>query len=174
MGVSYGKIRRSLRERTAHLSDSAFRALIGLASISSYWDSAGFVEDRLVLMLLSNSKKKASRILRELTTEQMGFPQALVREGTGWRINSEVVTFGRDGTSWNDAETDIVLERDRYRCRYCSVCLTENEITFDHVFPRSRGGNDKASNLVVACKPCNMQKSDRTPEEAEMPLMVLP
>ena len=28
----------------------------------------------------------------------------------------------------------------------------------DHVVPLSRGGADHASNMVVACRPCNMRK----------------
>jgi hypothetical protein len=173
-GNSYGKLTRGVFERTLHLSDSAFRGLIRLATISASWDSAGAIEEKLALILLSNSKKKAKRIFAELTTERVGFRQALIRDGAGWRINEEILAFGRDGTSWCDAESDKVLERDGARCRYCALRLEENEVTFDHVFPRSRGGSDKPDNLVVACMPCNLKKSDRTPAEAEMPLMVLP
>ena len=32
--------------------------------------------------------------------------------------------------------------------------------TIDHVKPRSKGGNDEYSNLVVACFPCNQRKAD--------------
>jgi len=32
--------------------------------------------------------------------------------------------------------------------------------TVDHVIPLSRGGSDHPSNMVVACRPCNLKKGD--------------
>ena len=56
-----------------------------------------------------------------------------------------------------------VLERDGSRCRYCN---DENgPFHIDHVFPVSKGGLDVIDNLVVACVPCNLSKSDKTLEE---------
>lgn len=34
----------------------------------------------------------------------------------------------------------------------------------DHVIPRSKGGTDDLSNLVLCCQTCNSTKRDRTPE----------
>lgn len=47
-------------------------------------------------------------------------------------------------------------------CAYCGYDLPTQ---VDHVLPRSRGGTDDPENLVPACKPCNMNKLDFTPEE---------
>ncbi|MFN3198745.1 MAG: HNH endonuclease [Bradymonadia bacterium] len=58
--------------------------------------------------------------------------------------------------------------RDGGRCQYCGVKLTVREATLDHVMPRSRGGGGTWDNLVIACRPCNQFKADRTPEEAGM------
>lgn len=64
-----------------------------------------------------------------------------------------------------------VLVRDGYRCGYCSAKAE----TIDHVVPRSRpGGTHTWDNLVAACKPCNGKKRDRTPDEADMPLITRP
>lgn len=60
-----------------------------------------------------------------------------------------------------------VLKRDGGTCQYCGV---ENNLTIDHVVPKSRGGRDSWENLVAACVSCNNQKGDRTPEEAGMQL----
>ena len=60
-----------------------------------------------------------------------------------------------------------VLRRDGHRCQYCG---SAERLTLDHVLPRSRGGKDAWENLVAACTPCNNKKSNRTPEEAGMPL----
>lgn len=63
-----------------------------------------------------------------------------------------------------------VLRRDRYVCAFCSGKAT----TIDHVIPRSRGGKNLWSNTVAACSPCNNKKRDRTPEEARMPMNIVP
>lgn len=56
-----------------------------------------------------------------------------------------------------------VFSRDGATCRYCGD--TFGPFHLDHVIPHSRGGVTSADNLVVACGPCNMAKSDKTPEE---------
>jgi hypothetical protein len=40
----------------------------------------------------------------------------------------------------------------------------------DHVVPKSRGGGTNWTNIVVACKTCNLKKADRTPLEVDMKL----
>ena len=44
-------------------------------------------------------------------------------------------------------------------------------LTLDHILPRSRGGDNSPVNIVTACIKCNNRKSNRTPEEARMPLL---
>lgn len=61
-----------------------------------------------------------------------------------------------------------ILKRDGNRCQYCG---THDDLTIDHVIPRSRGGADTWENLVTACHRCNHRKGNRTPREADMPLM---
>ncbi len=58
-----------------------------------------------------------------------------------------------------------IYKRDGYACVYCG---NKDNLTLDHVIPRSRGGRDQWDNLVTACQRCNTEKGDRTPEEAEM------
>ena len=70
---------------------------------------------------------------------------------------------------------DILFKRDRYLCAYCARVYPRSELTRDHVLPKSRGGRDVWENVVTACKPCNhLGKRNRTPEEANMPLVYLP
>lgn len=70
---------------------------------------------------------------------------------------------------------DLLLKRDRYLCAYCAQIFPRGELTRDHVLPRSRGGRDVWENVVTACRTCNhLKKRDRTPEEANMPLVYLP
>ena len=47
----------------------------------------------------------------------------------------------------------------------CAYCGDPAPTTVDHVTPVSRGGTDDRSNLVPACRSCNMEKLDFTPEE---------
>ncbi len=63
-----------------------------------------------------------------------------------------------------------VLRRDKHICAFCGGKAT----TIDHVMPRSRGGKNTWKNTVAACSPCNNRKRDRTPDEANMPLMFVP
>lgn len=45
-------------------------------------------------------------------------------------------------------------------CSYCDA--TGVSLNIDHLQPRSRGGSDRISNLVLACIPCNMAKGNRS------------
>ncbi|MDJ0577008.1 MAG: HNH endonuclease [Xenococcaceae cyanobacterium MO_234.B1] len=65
-----------------------------------------------------------------------------------------------------------VLERDRNTCQYCKA--KGDQLTLDHVVPRSRGGGDSWENLVAACVRCNVKKGSRTPKEAGMMLLSQP
>jgi 5-methylcytosine-specific restriction endonuclease McrA len=67
-----------------------------------------------------------------------------------------------------------ILVRDDYRCQYCGDTFSAMELTLDHVIPRSQGGLSVWDNLVAACHDCNHRKSNRTPEEANMPILRRP
>lgn len=61
-----------------------------------------------------------------------------------------------------------VFLRDRFQCQYCSTTHTANELTFDHVIPRSRGGRTTWENVVTSCSPCNLFKGGKLPHQAGM------
>jgi 5-methylcytosine-specific restriction endonuclease McrA len=63
-----------------------------------------------------------------------------------------------------------IYARDNYRCQYCGAKRLMEELTYDHVIPRSKGGKTVWTNIVTACAPCNEKKGDRTPEDANMAL----
>lgn len=67
-----------------------------------------------------------------------------------------------------------VFARDQGMCQYCSKQLTMESCTFDHVFPKSRGGKTVWENIVLACRPCNQKKAAKTPDEARMNLITKP
>ena len=64
-----------------------------------------------------------------------------------------------------------LMLRDEYQCQYCSRRPGHRELNVDHVLPRSRGGEDSWTNLVISCRSCNQKKGRRTPAEAGMKLL---
>lgn len=64
-----------------------------------------------------------------------------------------------------------IYMRDKFRCQYCGDRKAANELTLDHILPRSRGGDNSPLNVVTACVSCNQRKGNRTPSEARMPLL---
>ena len=64
-----------------------------------------------------------------------------------------------------------VMRRDNFECQYCGK---KSALTIDHVIPKSRGGKDTWENLTTACERCNVKKGNKTPKEAQMPLLTKP
>ena len=57
-----------------------------------------------------------------------------------------------------------ILERDGFRCQYCGRSPKDDNsvvLHIDHIFPVSKGGTDKESNLITSCKECNLGKKDK-------------
>lgn len=63
-----------------------------------------------------------------------------------------------------------LYKRDAYKCQYCGKTPSTEELTIDHILPRSRGGKTTWQNCVICCLPCNARKADRLPEECGMKL----
>ena len=58
-----------------------------------------------------------------------------------------------------------VFLRDRFACQYCGEAA---DLTFDHLIPRSRGGQTTWENVITACSSCNLRKGGRDHREARM------
>lgn len=67
-----------------------------------------------------------------------------------------------------------LFARDENTCQYCNKVFPVSQLSFDHVIPRSRGGETSWSNVVCCCLRCNTVKGNRTPKEAEMKLIRKP
>ncbi len=61
-----------------------------------------------------------------------------------------------------------VFLRDGFSCQYCGDLFSAEDLTFDHVVPRSRGGRTTWGNVVTACSPCNLAKGHKLPREVKM------
>jgi len=62
-------------------------------------------------------------------------------------------------SSRNPSRLSIFL-RDNFKCGYCGKICNDDEITVDHIIPKSRGGAWSWENLVTACKDCNRKKKN--------------
>lgn len=66
-----------------------------------------------------------------------------------------------DADYYSDPERRLmVLERDKRKCIYCLVDVSEDSFVLDHIIPMSKGGTNKKFNLVTACAGCNQRKQD--------------
>lgn len=80
------------------------------------------------------------------------------------RLPKETVKFNRRN----------LYARDGNRCQYCGKKFRTNDLSLDHVIPKSKGGRATWENMVCACLKCNTRKGGRTPKEANMPLHTKP
>ena len=67
-----------------------------------------------------------------------------------------------------------IYARDKYKCQYCGTKSPPEDLTYDHVLPKSRGGRTEWKNIVTCCIDCNRKKGGRTPREASMKLLKKP
>lgn len=94
---------------------------------------------------------------------------AIVKTAKYFRINHYKVKFSRKN----------LFIRDDYTCQYCNIRFNTNNLTYDHVIPKSLWNHESGSptswtNIVTACINCNHKKRNRTPKQANMPLKNLP
>lgn len=94
---------------------------------------------------------------------------AITRTKRFFKINKQNIIFSRKN----------IFVRDDYTCQYCGLKLEHKELTYDHVIPKSIWSNEHLSptcwtNIVTACTSCNRKKGNKTPKQANMPLLNLP
>ena len=71
----------------------------------------------------------------------------------------------------NKPSRAMIYKRDGHKCQYCG---STRNLTIDHIFPASKGGDNTWENLVVACMPCNTRKGDKLLEETNLILETTP
>jgi hypothetical protein len=97
------------------------------------------------------------------------------------QINVEIGSFDTQkmqnpevsGVSYQQGQLQGYLLREYLLAKWqrqCAYCHTSGvPLQVEHLIPTSRGGSDRASNLVIACEPCNKRKGTRTAEEFGYP-----
>lgn len=78
---------------------------------------------------------------------------------------------GRSSSSWIRKTTRwAIYFRDGFNCVWCrsvSISMACEELTLDHVVPRSEGGSNRPGNLVSCCRRCNFARGAKALLPAE-------
>ena len=98
------------------------------------------------------------------------FPVTLVRVETA-RFDTQIMQDAEvTGREYQQGELagwqlrSYVFHRDGRKCVYCGNAKAER-YELDHIVPRSRGGANRVSNLVVSCQDCNVSKGNQSVED---------
>lgn len=121
------------------------------------------VKKAVILLLLSKAELIAEhehRVIRSMT-QDFAFPSVI-----------RLFQYVRAPFRTVEPTRKNIHRRDEHKCQYCGT--GKPPLTIDHVFPKSRGGEDTWENMVCACIRCNNRKGNRTPTEAHMPLQRTP
>ena len=93
-------------------------------------------------------------------------------------VNSIIATYGNNKSLHESyippLNNQTLFKRDSHLCMYCGEHFGRRDLSRDHVTPISQGGEDTGRNVVTACKRCNNQKANYTPERAGMQLLAVP
>ena len=60
-----------------------------------------------------------------------------------------------------------VFLRDKFACQYCG---SKEDLTFDHLLPKSKGGITDWENVVTACSTCNVKKGGKLYNKCDLKL----
>jgi hypothetical protein len=78
--------------------------------------------------------------------------------------NIEGVEY-QQGTLYDWELREYLLYRHDHTCAYCAGLSGDPILEREHVIPRSKGGSDRVSNQVIACRTCNEAKNNLLPAE---------
>lgn len=95
-------------------------------------------------------------------TQPMKIP-AVIKTTKYFKFNNQLVNFSRKN----------IFIRDNYTCQYCGCKPAVNQLTYDHVIPKSKWTNCLQpatcwTNIVTACYKCNSKKGNKTLKQANM------
>lgn len=48
------------------------------------------------------------------------------------------------------------------KCAYCGLNISQESMSIDHFYPKSKGGSDDISNLIPSCSACNTAKGSHS------------
>lgn len=120
-----------------------------------------------------NSWMEVSQLKAQFEREETDFVKTVRMEIAVPRI---IRLLGYDRLPRQDVKLNRrnIYARDHSTCQYCGKKFPTQELSLDHVIPRSHGGKTSWDNLVCACVYCNAKKGGRTPHQAHMHLAKIP
>jgi hypothetical protein len=65
------------------------------------------------------------------------------------------------GKRWKPISKKLKLEIFSKDDFTCVICRTNDNLTIDHIVPRSKGGTEERNNLQTLCRSCNSRKGNR-------------
>lgn len=107
----------------------------------------------------SELRPEEGELVIKTKTSSFKVPEVIVLKNYD-KLPSNAVTFSRRN----------IFKRDKFTCNYCGKQPGSEELTLDHILPRSQGGQSTWTNCTLSCIKCNAYKADRTPEQAKMKL----
>lgn len=93
------------------------------------------------------------------------------------RIPQVVVCTNFDRVIFNRVQFPTkqnIYKRDNFTCVYTGKKLHKDQLSIDHVIPKSKGGADTWENLVTCDRSLNLKKSDMNLNEAGLKLRYRP
>ncbi|MFE7099485.1 RNA-guided endonuclease IscB [Streptomyces erythrochromogenes] len=96
--------------------------------------------------------------VREIHVEQVAFDTAAIAAS----LPADTRDF-REPTRAGSEIREFLLAKWKRSCAYCGAAGVP--LNIEHVHPRSRGGSDRVTNLVLACIPCNQAKGTASADE---------
>ena len=122
---------------------------------------------------------------RELVSWTYGNELMRVRGGHSRKTGEQTVIFLNSiiackGKIYTKSRLDppltnkALFRRDHNTCLYCGNYYQDSQLSRDHVYPISRGGQDSWANVVTACKRCNARKGNSLTKECNLELLALP
>ena len=60
---------------------------------------------------------------------------------------------------------EYLLDKCGHTCQYCGGVSNDDVLEWEHILPKSKGGSDSVKNATLACRSCNQEKSNRTPQD---------
>lgn len=118
-----------------------------------YWTNAEGERERQ----RTYRRKNLSRANAAVRRWRLANPDAV----RNYIVHRRARSLGASG-SFTKADVVRIAERQRGRCYYCG---RRRKLTIDHKVALARGGSNRPSNLVLACKPCNSRKGIKTAKE---------
>ena len=65
----------------------------------------------------------------------------------------------QQGTLYGWEVREYLLTKFNRTCQYCQA--TDKPLEIEHIYPKSKGGSDRVSNLTLACHECNQSKGNQ-------------